>query len=100
MSKTQVITPTGNRVLVQCHEGEGVSPGGIVIPDAAKDKPTTGVILDVGPGRRLENGSLSPMYFVPGQTVFFRTYAGSEIEYDGETYRVLSEDDILAVLDE
>lgn len=95
---TQVILPTGNRVLVKPFEADSVTPGGIVLPDSAKDKPTLGEVIAVGPGERNANGDYVGMPFSEGDTVFFRLYGGSEIEHDGETYKILNEGDILAVL--
>ena len=99
-TKTVPLNPVGNRVLVRPTESESVTPGGIVLPDVAKERPTTGVVLAIGPGRVLDNGDRVPVDLTEGQTVYFKTYAGSEIEYEGETFKILTEDDVLAVLND
>ena len=98
-TKTIPLAPVGNRIIVLPAKAEGITPGGIVLPENSRERPTTGEVVAVGPGERTENGTRLEMEFSEGQTVFFKTYSGSDIEYDGETYKILSEDDVLAVLE-
>jgi chaperonin GroES len=76
-----------------------VLPGGIVIPDTAKEKPQKGVVLATGSGMRLENGTVVPLEVRPGDTILLGKYSGNEIVLDGEELLVLREGDVLAVLD-
>lgn len=94
------LVPTGNRIIVLPNQAEAVTPGGIVLPDNAKERPTTGKVIAVGPGKRRDDGTRDELEVFEGQTIFFKTYSGAEIEHDGETYKILSEDDVLAVLDQ
>jgi chaperonin GroES len=96
-SKTLPI-PHGNRILVRRDEIESKSKGGIVLPDVAKEKPTTGEVLRVGEGRLLEDGTYSGLQGFMGQIVIFSRYGGTEIDVDGETLVVLNADDVLAVI--
>lgn len=91
--------PLGNRVLVKRNEAISVK-GGILLPDSAKEKPKQGEILSVGPGKKDKEGKLKEMTVQVGDKVLFSTYAGvtlSTNDQDGE-YLILSEDDILCVL--
>ncbi|MEA3408303.1 MAG: co-chaperone GroES [Chloroflexota bacterium] len=90
--------PLGNNLVVEPIEDEEVSPGGIVLPDTAKEKPQRGMVLAVGPGLRLENGERQEMDVEEGDKVLFAKYGGTEIEEDDRTLMILSEDDILAIL--
>ena len=93
------IRPLGNKILVQRLPEEVRSKGGILIPDNAKEKPTQAIVLAVGPGRLLEDGTVRPLDVKKGNKVFFGKYNGTEVELDGEKLLILSEDDILAVLE-
>ncbi len=88
--------PMGDRVLVRPIEREDVSPGGIFLPDTAKEKPQEGEIIAVGPGRLTEDGSRVPMDLKKGELVLYAKYGGTEIKEDGTDYLMLSERDILA----
>jgi chaperonin GroES len=93
------IRPLGNRVLVKRFKAK-VSKGGILLPDAAQEKPKEGEVVAVGPGKRKEDGSLQAMTVQIGDQVLFSSYAGTEVkteESDAE-YLILSEEDILGVL--
>ena len=90
--------PLGNNLIVEPIEEEEVSPGGIVLPDTAKEKPQRGVVLAAGPGLRLENGERQEMDVEEGDKVLFAKYGGTEIEQDDRTLMILSEDDVLAIL--
>ncbi|MEM7360693.1 MAG: co-chaperone GroES [Pseudomonadota bacterium] len=93
------IRPLHDRVLVRRIEDETTTPGGIVIPDSAKEKPAQGEILAAGNGKILENGDVRPLDVKVGDKVLFGKYAGTEVKVDGEELLVMREDDIIGVLD-
>jgi chaperonin GroES len=93
------IHPLGDRVLIKrIDEAEQVS-GSIIIPDTAKEKPQQAEVIAVGPGRRGDDGDLIALDVQPGQTVLVGKYAGNEIEVSGEEFVILSEDDVLGILE-
>jgi chaperonin GroES len=89
--------PLSDKVLVKPNVGEDKSAGGIYIPDAAKQKPIEGVVIAVGPGRVLDDGSRSAMTVKIGETVIYSKYGGTEVKLDGDEYIILDEDQIYAV---
>lgn len=93
------IRPLHDRVLVKRLEEENTSPGGIVIPDTAKEKPMRGEVVAVGNGKILENGEVRPLDVQVGQKVLFGKYSGSEVKVEGEDFLVMREDDIMAVVE-
>lgn len=93
------IRPLHDRVLVRRIEDETTTPGGIVIPDSAKEKPAQGEILAAGNGKILENGDVRPLDVKVGDKVLFGKYAGTEVKVDGEELLVMREDDIVGVID-
>jgi len=93
------IRPLHDRVLVRRLEDETTSPGGIVIPDSAKEKPAQGEIIAAGNGRILENGDVRPLDVKVGDKVLFGKYAGTEVKVDGEELLVMKEDDIVGVVE-
>lgn len=93
------VRPLQDRVLVKRVESETRSAGGIIIPDTAKEKPLEGVVVAVGPGKRLEDGSHVTMDLKEGDRVLFGKYAGTEIKVDGQEHMILKESDILGILD-
>jgi chaperonin GroES len=94
------IRPLSDRVLVKrLEEAEKTSPGGIIIPESAKEKPQEGEIMAVGPGKMQENGTVLPMNVKAGDRVLFGKYAGTEVKIDNEDYLIMREDDILGVLE-
>ena len=93
------LRPLGDKVLVKRVEAESKTKSGIVLPDTAKEKPKRGKILSVGDGRRLDNGERAAFSVKKGDEVIFTSYAGTEIKIDGEELMIMSEDDILAVVD-
>jgi chaperonin GroES len=95
----EMLKPLGDRILVEPLEAEDVSPGGIVLPDTAKEKPQKGKVLAVGPGRTLENGKVVSPEVKVGDKVIFSKYGGSEVKIDGKEYTILRENDVLAVID-
>ena len=93
------IKPLADRVIVKpSDELESKTAGGIIIPDTAKEKPSRGKVVSVGPGRQDENGKLIPMNVKAGDEVLYSKYGGTEIEYSGEKYLIMSEMDIQAVI--
>ena len=91
--------PLNDRILVKRLEQEDITKGGIIIPDTAKEKPMRGSIIAVGPGKANETGKITPSSLKAGDTVLFSKYAGNEVKLDDETYSVMREDDILAVIE-
>lgn len=93
------VRPLHDRVLVKRWEEEKTSPGGIVIPDSAKEKPTQAEVVAVGPGKLLDNGEVRPVSVKPGEKVLVGKYAGTELKVDGVDYVVLREDEIFGVIE-
>lgn len=92
------LKPLYDRVVVKPIEAEETTVGGIIIPDAAKEKPTKGEVLAVGDGKALDNGSVRAPKVKVGDKVIYGQYAGSAYKQDGVEYKIIREDDILAVL--
>jgi len=93
------IRPLNDRLLVIRVEGEQKSPGGIIIPDTAKEKPIEGKVVAVGPGKMGDDGKRTPMEIKAGDRVLFSKYAGSEIKVDGVDHLFMKEDDILGIVE-
>ena len=93
------LRPLADHVLIRRHEVDEQYPGGIVIPDTAKERPQEGEILAVGPGRMMEDGHRQPIAVAIGNTVLFGKYAGTEIKLDQEDLLVMRESDLLGVLE-
>ena len=93
------VRPLQDRVLVKRVESETRSAGGIIIPDTAKEKPLEGLVIAVGPGKRLEDGSRVAPEVKEGDRVLFGKYAGTEIKVDVVDHMILKESDILGILD-
>lgn len=94
----QTLQPLADRVLVRPMAAEEVRASGIVIPDTAKEKPQEGEVLAVGPGRLDEDGNRIAMEVSVGDRVLFSKYGGDEFTIDGEELKILSENDILAIV--
>jgi len=94
------IVPLGDKVLVKRLEAVEKTKGGIVLPDTAKEKPKEGRVVAVGDGKLLEDGTRAKFQVKKKDRILFSSYAGTEITVDGEEYLIMSEDDILAVIDE
>lgn len=94
------LKPLHDRVVVKVLEAETRSAGGIVIPDNAQEKPTTGRVLAVGSGRRLENGTVLAMALQVGDEVMFGKYSGQTVKVDGDELTILREEDIFAVIEQ
>lgn len=93
------LQPLGDKVVVDRDSTEEKTSGGIYIPDTAKDKPTRGTIISVGTGKLLDDGSRGEMQVKKGDRVLFTSYAPETIEIGDEEYLLMSESDILAVID-
>ena len=98
MAKVKDIKPLADRVLVEPVEKEETTASGIVLPETAKEKPQEGVILAVGPGRLLDDGTRAQMEVKVKDRVLYAKYAGTELKRDDKKYLILGEKDILAVL--
>ena len=90
--------PLHDRVLVRRVESDTKTAGGIIIPDTAKEKPQEGEVVAVGPGKRLDNGSVQEMGLKKGDKILFSKYGGTDVKVDGEDYLIMREDDILGIL--
>ena len=90
--------PLHDRIVVKPIEAEELSAGGIVIPDNAKEKPTKGEVVAVGTGKVFDNGQVRAMSVKVGDKVIYGQYAGSAYKADGIEYKIVREDDILAIL--
>ncbi len=97
MSKKFAYTPAPGRVIVKPLENEEAkTPGGIVIPDSAKERPVLGEVVAVGEGKILDNGQRAPVFLSQGMKVLYSKYAGTEVKIGGEEYLILRDDDIMA----
>jgi len=92
------LRPLHDRVIIKRLDNERTTASGIVIPDSAAEKPDQGEVLAVGPGKKNEDGKLSPMDVKVGDKVLFGKYAGQTVKVDGEEVLVIREDEILAVV--
>jgi len=90
------LRPLDDRVVVEASAAEEITAGGIVLPDAAQEKPQRGVVVSTGPGRLLDSGNRGDLSISVGDEVIYGKYGGSDIEVDGEEYKILRETDILA----
>jgi chaperonin GroES len=94
------LRPLGDRVVIQPTPREEMTKSGIVLPDTAKEKPQEGTILAVGPGRIGDDGKREPMDVSEGQKVLYAKYAGTEFKVDQEELLIVSQKDILAIVEE
>ncbi|MDO4570617.1 MAG: co-chaperone GroES [Planctomycetia bacterium] len=90
------LRPLDDRIVVKPVEAESKTSGGIFLPDTAKEKPQRGVVVAVGPGKLLENGTRSTLSVAVEDEVIYGKYSGSDIEIAGEEYKILRESDVLA----
>jgi chaperonin GroES len=91
--------PLNDRILIKRSDEPETTKGGIIIPDSAKEKPMQGKVVAVGEGKTYESGNVRPVEVKVGQTVFFRKYAGNEIQIDNQDFMILREDEVLAILE-
>jgi chaperonin GroES len=94
------VRPLHDRVLVRRIEAEEKSAGGIIIPDTAKEKPSQGEVIAVGPGGRDEAGKLIPIDIKVGDRVLFGKWSGTEVKMDGQELLIMKESDIMGIIDE
>ena len=92
------IRPLDDRIVVQPVEAEEKSSGGILLPDSAKEKPQRAVVVAVGDGARNDAGERMPLSVQIGDEIIFGKYAGNEIKWKGEEYKILRESEVLALL--
>src|SRR6476659_10714087 len=97
-SKTK-LRPLGDRLVIRPTPREEMTKSGIVLPDTAKERPQEGTILAVVPGRTLDDGSKEPIEVSVGQKVLFQKYAGTEFKLDDEELLILSQKDVLAIVE-
>lgn len=93
------IRPLHDRIVVKRVEEEKKSPGGIVIPDTAAEKPIQGEVIAVGKGKVLDNGEVRPVEVKVGDKVLFGKFAGTEVKFEGEELVVMREDDVMAIVE-
>ena len=93
------IRPLHDRLIVKREAEEPKSPGGIVIPDTATEKPTFGKVIAVGTGKILENGEVRPPDVKTGDKILFGKYSGTEVKVDGEELVVMREEDVMAIVE-
>lgn len=92
------VKPLGDRVFIKVSASEEKTAGGILLPDAAKEKPQVGEVVGVGPGKAKDGGGHTPLEVKVGDKVLYSKYAGTDIKLGGEDYVLLSEKDILAAV--
>ena len=93
------IKPLADKILVQRIEAETKTVGGIVLPDSAKEKPQRGKVISVGAGKILDDGTVKKMQVKKGDEILFTSYAGTEVKIAGKEHLIMSESDILAVIE-
>ncbi len=93
------LRPLHDRVVVKRMEEERTSPGGIVIPDSATEKPIKGEVVAVGNGKITESGEVRPLDLKAGDKILFGKYSGTEVKVEGEELLVMREDDVMAVIE-
>jgi chaperonin GroES len=93
------LQPLGDRLVIRREDSEERTEGGIYLPDSAKNKPTRGVVVSVGDGRLLDNGTRAPMQVKAGDRVLFTSYAGEAIEIGDDEFLLMGEGELLAVIE-
>lgn len=93
-----MLKPLGDRIIIELQEVEQTTSFGIIVPDSAKEKPQEGVVVAVGAGRVLDNGTRVELDVKVDDRIIFSQYAGTEVKYDGKEYLILSEKDVLAIV--
>lgn len=93
------IKPLGDHIVVRLLEEEQITKSGIVLPDTVdKEKKAEGEVMAIGPGKLLENGQRAPMEVSVGQKILFKKWGGDEVEVDEEEYKIISQEDVLAII--
>lgn len=98
-AKKTKVTPIDDRVVVQPSAAKDKTDSGIILPESAKEKPLTGTVIAVGPGKLNDDGSRAELTVKKGDTVLYGKYGGTEIELDGEEVKILRESEILGVIE-
>lgn len=93
------IVPLNDKIVVERLEADEKTAGGIILPDTAKEKPKQGKVISLGDGKLLDDGKRATFQVKAGDRVLFSSYAGNEVTVDGKEYLVMTEDDVLAVVD-
>ena len=93
------LKPLGDKLVVKAAPNEEKTKGGLVLPDTVKEKPVEGEVVAVGPGRVNDNGERQPMEVKPGDRVIYSKYSGTEVKLEDETFLVIAERDVLAVVE-
>ena len=93
------VVPLNDKIVVKRLEAEDKTAGGIVLPDTAKEKPKQGKVLSLGDGKLLDTGKRAAFQVKEGDKVLFTSYAGNEVQIDGEEYLIMTEEDILAIVE-
>ena len=91
--------PLHDRVVVQALESESKTAGGIIIPDTAKEKPSQGKVISVGPGARASDGNVVPLELKKGNTVLYGKYSGTEVKLDGKDMLIMRESDVMGIVE-
>jgi chaperonin GroES len=94
------LQPLHDRIIVEAAAKEQTTAGGIILPDTAQEKPQRGVVLAVGPGKRLDSGQLAPVDVKKGDTVLYGKYGGTEVTVDGKDYVIIRAEEILAIVED
>ncbi|MBL8088654.1 MAG: co-chaperone GroES [Chthonomonas sp.] len=92
------LQPLHDRIIIEAAAKEEVTAGGIILPDSAQEKPLRGTVLAVGPGKRLDSGTLAPVDVKVDDVVLYGKYSGTEVTVDGKDYIILRAEDVLAVI--
>lgn len=93
------IVPLNDKIVVERLEADERTAGGIILPDTAKEKPKQGKVISLGDGKLLDDGKRAAFQVKSGDRVLFSSYAGNEVTVDGKEYLIMTEDDLLAVVD-
>ncbi len=97
--KSTKLQPLGDRIVVEREESQETTAGGILLPESAKDKPSRGVVVSVGDGKILRDGTRCPLQLKKGDHVIFSAYGPDEISVGNETFLLMREDDVMAVIE-
>lgn len=97
-AKKVAIRPLADRVLIQRVEAEEKTAGGILLPESAKEKPKEGIVIALGDGKTLDDGTKTTFNVSVGDRVLFTSYAGTDVKYDGDEFLIMREDDLLAIV--
>lgn len=93
------IVPLNEKIVVERLEADDRTAGGIILPDTAKEKPKQGKVISLGDGKLLDDGKRAPFQVKAGDRVLFSSYSGNEVTVDGKEYLIMTEEDVLAVVD-